>query len=160
MRIRTLLLSLLLWAASVSGAEAQLARKRVLSLEASRAVLQAAEAHARQNRWNVVISIVDDGGHPVLLQRMDDTQTASVEIALRKAAAAAAFRRSTAEVASWVAGGATAMLVLPGAIPIAGGRPLVVDGVVVGAIGVSGVTADQDDAIAAAGVEALGRIAR
>jgi uncharacterized protein GlcG (DUF336 family) len=143
-----------------ASAAAQLASKPVLTLEASRQIATAAEAHARANGWNVVITIVDDGGHPVLLQRLDDTQTASVEIALAKARSAAAFRRPTRVIGEWVASGNTAILGLPGAVPLEGGVPLVVDGQVVGAIGVSGVTAEQDGQIAQAGADALAGMAR
>jgi glc operon protein GlcG len=144
--------------ASAGAAAGQLPQKEVLTLEAGRRIVAAAEETARANSWRVVIVVVDDGGHPILLQRMDGTQTASVAIALEKARSAAAFRRPTKQFAEWVATN-PAMLALPGAIPIEGGIPLVVNGNVVGAIGVSGVTAQQDGVIAQAGVDALQRSA-
>jgi glc operon protein GlcG len=142
------------------AAVAQLAQKPALTLEASRRIVAEAEAHASANGWNVVIAIVDDGGHAILLQRMDGTQTGSIEVALDKARSAAAFLRSTLVFSEAVAGGALALLRLRGAVPIEGGLPLIVDGHVIGAIGVSGVTAAQDGQIAQAGALAVARLTR
>lgn len=139
--------------------QAQLADKKVLTLSAARQVAAAAEAVAQENQWNVVIAIVDDGGHLLYLQRMDDVQTASVEIAQQKARSAAAFRRPTKLFADRLSEGATALMALPGLMPIEGGIPLVLEGRTIGAIGVSGVTAQQDGIIAQAGVDALAAIA-
>lgn len=133
----------------------QAVQKDVLTLDAARAVMAAAEAEARRNGWNVVIAIVDDGGHLVLLQRMDGTQTGSVDVGLQKARSAAAFRRPTRAFAEAVAGGNVTLLTLPGAIAIEGGVPLLRHGAVIGAIGISGVTAQQDGIIAQAGAAAL-----
>jgi glc operon protein GlcG len=128
-----------------------------VKLEQAKKVLAAAEAEARDNNWNVVISIVDPGGHLVLMQRMDNTQFGSVEIARQKAWTAAAFRRSTKVFQDIVAGGGEGLrlLKLEGASPIEGGLPIVHEGKIIGAIGVSGVTSAQDGIIAKAGVEAL-----
>lgn len=128
-----------------------------IGLEAAQKVLAAATAEAKKNAWNVVITIVDNGGHPVLLQRLDDTQVGSVEVALQKAKSAAGFRRSTKVFQDAVAGGGAGLriLSLPGAMPVEGGLPIVVGGKIVGAIGVSGVTSEQDGVIAAAGVAAV-----
>lgn len=144
-----------------SAAEDQgLPRKMVLTLEVARKVALAAEQHARSNGWNVCIAIVDDGGHLIYFQRMDGVQTGSVLVSQRKAQTAAAFKRPTKAFEEQVAGGRNALLGLPGAVPLEGGLPLVVDGQVIGAIGVSGVTAQQDGQIAQAGVEALPAILR
>lgn len=140
-------------------AAAQLGRKPALTLEAGRRIAAAAEARARANGWNVVVAVVDDGGHLILLERMDDTQTASVEIAIEKARSAAAFRRPTRVMAEWVTGGSLTVLGLPGAVPVEGGVPLVVGGQVIGAIGVSGATAREDGQVAQAGADALQRLA-
>jgi uncharacterized protein GlcG (DUF336 family) len=100
---------------------------------------------------------VDAGGHLVLLRRLDNTQLGSVAVAEEKAKSAVLFRRPTKAFADAVAAGRTAVLRLPGAIPIEGGVPLVTGGQVVGAIGVSGVTSEQDGQIAEAGAKALTR---
>ena len=128
-----------------------------IGLAEAKRVLAAAQAEAAKNKWNVVIAVVDSGGHLVALERMDSTQYGSVEVAQEKARTAAAFRRSSKAFQDGVAAGGEGlrMLVLPGALPIEGGLPIVVGGKVVGAIGVSGVTSAQDGQIAAAGVAAL-----
>ena len=151
----TWLALLVMTVASPATAVAQLPQKPVLTLAAAKQAAAAAEAVALQNRWNVVIAIVDDGGHLVHLQRLDDTQHASIEIALQKARSSAAFRRATKGFADRLAEGAVALMALPGVMPVEGGVPLVVGGKVVGAIGVSGVTSQQDGVIAQAGADAV-----
>ncbi|PYN14166.1 MAG: hypothetical protein DME06_05295, partial [Candidatus Rokuibacteriota bacterium] len=111
---------------------------------------------AAENGWPVVITIVDEGGHLVYLARRDGTQYGSVDVAIRKAGTAAAFKRPTKVFEDAVASGRTALLGLPGALPLEGGLPLWVDGKVIGAIGVSGVTAQQDGMVAKAGADACG----
>ena len=130
--------------------------KRVVTLAGARAVASAAEAEARQQNAAVVIAVVDDGGALVLLERLDGTQIASSDVAIGKARTAAIFRRPSAVFEEQIRTGRAAALALPGATPLQGGLPLVVDGEVVGAIGVSGETPKQDEAIARAGVAALG----
>src|SRR5205809_7381570 len=144
--------------ASVAGKAADLPTKKVLSLEAARQVAAAAEKHARENKWNVCIAIVDDGGHLVYFQRMDSTQTGSVLVSQRKAQTAIGFKRPSKTFEEGVAGGRSVLLSLPGATPLEGGIPLVIDGEMIGAIGVSGVTSQQDGQIAQAGAEALAGI--
>src|SRR5262245_102849 len=128
-----------------------------INLEQAKKVLAGAEAEARKNSWNVVIAILDSGGHLVLLQRLDNTQFASVEVAQQKAYSAVAFRRPTKVFQDGVAAGGEGLriLKLAGATPVEGGLPLIVDGKLVGAIGVSGVTSQQDNQIAKAGADAL-----
>jgi uncharacterized protein GlcG (DUF336 family) len=128
-----------------------------ISLDQAKKVLAGAEVEARKNSWNVVIAILDSGGHLVLLQRLDNTQFASVEVAQQKAYSAVAFRRPTKVFQDGVAAGGEGLriLKLAGATPVEGGLPLVFDGKVVGAIGVSGVTSQQDNQIAKAGADAL-----
>jgi glc operon protein GlcG len=125
--------------------------KFTLTLADARRIAEAAEAKARENGWTVVIAIVDDGGHLVLLQRLDGTQPASSEIATAKARTAALFKRPTKALEEIVASGRTAMLALPGLTPVEGGAPILYRGDVVGAIGVSGVQSFQDGIVAAAG---------
>lgn len=137
---------------------AELATKKALTLAVAKEMAAAAEAEARANQWNVVIVIVDEGGHLIYLQRMDETQIASIEIAQRKARTAVAFKRPTKAMEDAVAGGRTVVLALPGALPIEGGLPITVEGRIIGAIGVSGVTSQQDAQVAKAGLEALAKI--
>lgn len=134
---------------------AQLPSAPVLTIDAARQVAAAAEEEAQRNGWNVVITIVDAGGHLVHAQRLDGVQTGSVDVAMAKARSAALFRRPTKAFSDAVAEGRTALLALPAAVPIEGGEPLLVGDHVVGAIGVSGVTAAQDGQIARAGAAAL-----
>jgi uncharacterized protein GlcG (DUF336 family) len=143
--------------AAWSAAE-ELPTKKSLSLSAAKQVAAAAEKHAQENKWNVCIAIVDDGGHLVYFQRIDGTQTGSVQVSQRKAQTAIAFKRPTKVFEEGVAGGRNALLALPGAVPLEGGVPLVVDGQMIGAIGISGVTAQQDGQIAQAGADALAKI--
>ena len=138
------------------SASAQLADKKVLTLDGAKKVAAAAETEARKNNWNVVIAVVDDGGHLVYLQRIDGTQTGSIDVAIQKARTAQAFKRSTKVFEDAIAGGRNAILALPGALPLEGGLPIVVGGQVVGAIGVSGVKSTEDGQIAKAGADSLG----
>lgn len=101
------------------------------------------------------MTIVDDGANLVYLQRMDNTQIGSIEVAIQKARTAISFKRPTKAYEDMVAGGRTAILGVPGVIPIEGGLPIVVDGQYVGAIGVSGGTAQQDGLVAAAALLVL-----
>jgi len=128
-----------------------------ITLEQAKKVLAAAETEARKNDWNVVVAIVDTGGNLVVLQRMDDTQIASVTVAQQKAWSAAGYRRSTKTFEEAVAAGPAGArtLALHGAMPVEGGLPIVVNGKIIGAIGVSGVTSQQDGQIANAGLGAL-----
>jgi uncharacterized protein GlcG (DUF336 family) len=137
---------------------ADLPTKKVLSLDAAKQVAAAAEKHARENKWNVCIAIVDDGGHLVYFQRIDGTQTGSVMVSQHKAQTAISFKRPSKVFEEGVTGGRNALLGLPGAVPLEGGIPLVIDGEMIGAIGVSGVTAQQDGMIAQAGADALAAI--
>lgn len=129
--------------------------KPVLTLDDAKRVASAAEAEARIDDWKVTIAIVDDGGHLLYLQRSHDTRFGSVETAITKAHAAAALHMPTKVSEDAVMGGRLIHLALPGVIPAEGGVPLLRDGVVVGAIGISGVRSFQDGQIAAAGAQAL-----
>lgn len=138
-------------------AVAELPTKPVLTLAAARQVAAAAVAEAQRRQATVVIVVVDDGGYPIVLERLDDTQVASVEVGIGKARTAAIFRRPSGDFESQIRDGRTASLVLPGATPLQGGLPLIANGRVVGAIGVSGNTPQQDEEIARAGVGAFNR---
>jgi glc operon protein GlcG len=136
-------------------ARAELPSKPVLTLEAARRVAAAAHAEAVKRDATVVIVVVDDGGHVVLLERLNDTQVASVDVGIGKARTAAIFRRPSKVFEDQIREGRVAALALPGATPLQGGVPLEVNGRVIGAIGVSGNTPQEDEVIAKAGAEAL-----
>lgn len=138
-----------------SNGSAQLLDAKVISLEAARQMAEAAEAEAVRNQWNVAIAIVDAAGQLILFHRLDGVQPVSLDIALEKARTAARFRRPTKALQDALEGGRTALLALDGMLPLEGGIPAVVDGQVIGAIGVSGVTSQQDAQIAQAGLAAL-----
>jgi uncharacterized protein GlcG (DUF336 family) len=133
----------------------QIPTKQVLNLSVAKDIAQAAELEAQSHGWNVVIALVDDGGHLVYLQRMDGTQLASIAVAVEKATSAVHFKRPTKAFEESLAGGRQAILSLPGALPVEGGLPLVYRGEIIGAIGVSGVQSDQDGVIAQAGTSLL-----
>ena len=129
--------------------------KPILTLDNAKRIASAAAAEAKSNDWRVVIAVVDDGGHLLYLERSHDTQFGSVETAIQKAHAAAAFQRPTKASEDAVLSGRLIHLALPGVIPAEGGVPLQIDGVVVGGLGISGVRSFQDGQIAAAGAAAL-----
>src|SRR6266704_5728868 len=135
-------------------ATADLPVKRVLTLDVAKKIAAAAEAEAKKRGSTVVIVIVDDGGHILLLERLDDTQVASVEVGIGKARTAAIFRRPSKDFEDQIRNGRVAALALAGATPLQGGIPIVADGKVIGAIGVSGNTPQEDEDIAKAGAAA------
>jgi uncharacterized protein GlcG (DUF336 family) len=137
---------------------ADLATRKAITLEVAKQMAAASEAEALRNKWNVVITIVDEGANVIYLQRMDETQIGSIDVAIQKAQSAIKFKRPTKAFEDAVAGGRTAVLRLPGAMPVEGGLPISVDGRIIGAIGVSGVTSQQDAQIAKAGIDALPKI--
>ncbi len=126
-----------------------------ISLEVAKKAAAAAIAEARKNGWGVTVAITDGGGVPVYLERLDSSQYASAEGAVKKAQSSAAYRRPTKVFQDIVAGGQNVFLGLPGAFPLEGGLPIVIDGKLVGAIGVAGGSAQQDGQVATAGVNAL-----
>ena len=134
---------------------AELPSRPTLNLDAAKRIASAAESEARANKWNVVIAIVDDGGHLLYLQRMDDVQLASVDIAQAKARTALLYKRETKTFDDTLAGGTTKVLGLPHVIPAEGGLPVLVNGRIIGAVGVSGVQSSQDAQIGRAGLKAL-----
>lgn len=128
-----------------------------VTLDQAKAVLAAAEAEATRQNWNVAIAVVDTAGNLVAFIKRDDTQTASVEVAQGKAQSAAIFKRPTKSFQDTIAAGGVGLraLTLEGVVAAEGGVPLLVDGAIVGAVGVSGVTSEQDGMVAAAGAAAL-----
>ncbi len=134
----------------------ELPTRKMLDLEAARRALAACEATATKNAWKVVIAIVDDGGHAILLQRLDGAQWSSIETALGKARAAVAWKRPTRLLEEMVNNGRHAFLSVPGPFAfLQGGLPIEAGGQVIGAIGVSGVKASDDEIVAAAGIASL-----
>src|SRR5688500_18086245 len=136
---------------SADTAHAQHMDINVVTQEAAENIGSAAEAYAKKRYATVVIAVVDDGGYPLVLKRLNDTQVASVEVGIGKARTAAIFRRPSREFEEQIKNGRVASLVLPGATPLQGGLPLIANGKVVGAIGVSGNTPQEDEDIALAG---------
>lgn len=129
-----------------------------ISLENAKKASAAVVAEARKNKWTMAVAIVDPGGNLVYYEKMDNTQIGSAKVAVGKARTAALFKRPSKAFQDRVttAGGAgMPVLGLEGAVPIEGGIPLVIDGQIVGAIGVSGDTSENDGICAKAGVDAL-----
>jgi uncharacterized protein GlcG (DUF336 family) len=144
-------------ALAAPAARAQLATKKALTLEGAKTIASAAEAFARKNTWAVTIAILDDGGHLVYFQRMDGVNIGAIEVCLRKAESAVKFKRPGKAFADRIPGQPQVM-VIPGAFPFEGGLPIVAGGEVIGGIGVSGATAEQDAMIAQAGLDALEKL--
>ena len=131
--------------------------KPFLSLDDVKKIAAGAEAEARANNWNVAISVVDDGGHLLWLQRLDGAAPISAHIAPGKARTAALGRRESRGYEEMINGGRTSFLSAPGLeAMLEGGVPIMVDGQCVGAVGVSGVKSNEDAQIAKAGIAALG----
>jgi uncharacterized protein GlcG (DUF336 family) len=128
--------------------------KKVLNLAGAEAVMSAAEAFAREKVYRVVIAIVDPEGHPILVKRLPNAQVASVQVGIDKARTAAIFVRPSRALESQVSSGRLGALALHGGVALTGGIPLVVDGEVVGAIGTSGETPDEDESVSIAGTRA------
>ena len=129
--------------------------KPLLTLEDAQRIAAAAQAEAQSNQWNVVIAICDDGGHLLLLHRLDGVAPISSTIAPAKARAAALGKRETKLYEDMINQGRAAFLSAPLDGMLEGGVPIVVDGHVVGAVGVSGVKSSEDAQIAKAGIAAL-----
>lgn len=139
----------------VATAQAQTADRKVITLDGAKAILAAAEAEALKNKWTVAIAVVDESGNLIAFHKVDDTQVGSIDIAIGKARTAARMKRPTKALEDAVAGGRTVMLAIEGLTPLEGGVPVMLGGRVIGAVGVSGVTSQQDAQVAQAGVAAL-----
>jgi glc operon protein GlcG len=128
-----------------------------ISLENARKVAAPALAEAAKNNWNVAVAIVDPGGNLVYYEKMDNTQLGSANVSIDKARTAALFKRPTRMFQDALAAGGDSMRILrlQGVVPVEGGIPLLMDGKIVGAIGVSGVTSAQDAQCAKAGADTL-----
>jgi uncharacterized protein GlcG (DUF336 family) len=149
------LLALTLLLSLATAAKPELPVKKVLTLEVAKRIAAVAEAEATKRKATVVIVVVDDSGQLLLLERLDDTQVASVEVGIGKARTAAIFRRPSKVFEDQVRDGRVAALALPGATPLQGGVPIVYEGKVIGAIGVSGNTPQEDEDIAKVGAASV-----
>ena len=155
MKIIKIFIGAVVLLSATGGLQAQLLEKKVVTLEAAERVAVAAETEAKNRNATVVIVVVDDGGYPIVLKRLNDTQVASVDVGIGKARTAAIFRRPSKDFEDQIKNGRVASLVLPGATPLQGGLPLIANGKVVDAIGVSGITPQEDEEIAKAGAAAF-----
>lgn len=133
-----------------------------ISLEMAKKMVAAAEAEAVRNNWSVAIAIIDSGGHLVMLQKLDNTQLVSIRVSETKAKTALGFRLPTKMLEDAVAAGGagTRLLALQDIAPFEGGFPIIVDGKIIGAIGVAGVFSPQDAQVARAGLAAIGNPSR
>ncbi len=156
---RRLLMILTLLGLFAALPAAELAAKKGLTLDVAKEMATAMEKRAAQDGWKVVICILDDGGNLLYLERMDGVQVGSINVAIGKAESAFKFKRPTKVFEDGVAN-RPGLMMLPGALAVEGGLPLMVGDQILGAIGVSGVTSQQDGMIAQAGVEALAKIAK
>jgi glc operon protein GlcG len=129
---------------------------KYITLDAAQKMMAAAEAEARNNNWNVAIAILDAGGSLILFQKFDDTQLGSVNIAIGKARTAVNFKRPSKAMEEVIAGGRNAFLAVDGLTPLQGGLPVMAEGKLIGAVGVSGVLSVQDEQVAQAAINALG----
>jgi glc operon protein GlcG len=158
--VKTIAMSILalLMAAASLPAQAQVPQYGTeVNLEQARKVIAAGLAEARKNSWPIAIAVVDNHGFLVAFEKLDNTQSASGQIAIDKAVSAAIYRRPTKAFQDVLAGGGAGLRVLNlrGASMVEGGLPIVVDGKIIGGVGVSGVNADQDGMVAKAGAEGL-----
>jgi uncharacterized protein GlcG (DUF336 family) len=128
-----------------------------VAADAAKKIAAAAIAEARKNNWAMAVAVVDTGGYLVYFERMQDTQLGSVEVAIDKAKSAALFRRPTKAFQDTLAGGGEGLRILSlrGAVPVEGGIPIIVDGKLIGAVGASGGSSDQDGRTAQAGAAAM-----
>ena len=148
---RMILATMTLATVTAGIAQAQLIDKTALTLDGAKKIAAAAEAKAEIEGARVVIAVVDEGGNLLFLERLDETQVASVNVGIDKARTAAIFRRPSKVFEDQVKNGRVSALALHGAVALQGGVPIIADGKVIGAIGVSGETPGQDEDIAIAG---------
>ena len=141
------------WAQQKFAAPPQIPYGLSINIESAKKAAAAAIGEARKNNWTMAVAIVDTGGYLVYFEKMDGTQTGSVDVSIEKARSAALFRRPTKVFQDGVAAGGDGLrlLRLTGAVPIDGGFPIIVDGKLIGAIGISGGAGEQDGQVAKAG---------
>lgn len=154
MKTLTCITGVLALAVSAGASQAQ-SYGADIGVEAARKVAAATVAECMKNSWRVAVAVVDTHGYLVYYEKMDDTQIVSVAISQAKAKAAATYRRPTRVFFETINKGGPAIATLPGVIGSPGGVPLVVGGKIIGAVGVSGVTGDQDEQCAKAGASVM-----
>lgn len=147
--------ALLTTAAAPARLHAQLADTKTLTADAVKAVLAAAEAKARANKWTMSIAVVDAGGDLLGFVRLDGASAGTAQIAQGKARTSARFGRPTKVYADRVLTDTLTFLSVDGLVALQGGLPIVINGRVIGAVGVSGATSAQDEEVAAAGIAAI-----
>jgi glc operon protein GlcG len=145
-------LALFALAADASAQDKRPGYGPAINATAAKEIAARVVAECQKNSWNVAVAVVDTHGFLVYFERMDDTQTASMDIAIGKARAAATYRRTTRVFMEAINKGGTATVTLPGVFASPGGLPIMVDDKITGAVGVSGVTGDQDEQCAKAGL--------
>jgi glc operon protein GlcG len=143
--------------AEVAHAQMRVPYSNALTLDMAKKCVAAAEAESKKNNWNMAIVVVDSGGSLLAFEKMDNTQLGSVRVAIDKARSANNFRRPSKVFEDALAGGRQAILGLHGATPLEGGIPLVLDGKIAGAVGVSGELAAQDGQVAKACADNIGK---
>lgn len=149
--------ALVLATGAASTASAQVTSKKTVTLEGARRVIAAAQAEARKTNATGVVAVVDDGGNLIALERIDGTFAAGANISIGKARTAVLFKKPTRFFEEVIRNGRTAMVTIDGFVPLQGGVPILVDGQVVGGVGVSGASsAQQDEELAIAGAAAIG----
>ena len=155
--LKTILAGISLVFLAATGASAQDRRPdygTAVNVVAAKKIAAGVVAECLKNGWNVAVAVVDNHGFLVYFERMDNTQTASMEIAVGKAKSAATYRRPTRAFTDAINKGGPATATLPGVFASPGGLPIMADGKVVGGVGVSGVTGDQDEQCSKAGLGA------
>ena len=128
-----------------------------IGVETARKVATTAIAEGKKNGWTIAVAVVDPAGDLVYFERIDNTQVASIHVSQEKARTAVQFKRTTKAFEEALVGGRQALLSLPGVVPVEGGIPLLIDGKIVGAVGVSGATSQQDGVCAQAAADTLGK---
>ena len=141
--------------AMAGAAQAQVMDKKALTLEGAKKIMAAAEAEAKKQNFPASIAVVDDGGNLMMLERLDGIQVASANVAVGKARTSAIFRRPTSSFEEIIKNGRTAMVALTDFTPLQGGVPILYQGEIIGAIGVSGNSPPMDEQIAKVGAEAI-----
>ncbi len=126
-----------------------------INIAAAKKIAAGVIAECQSNKWNIAVAVVDTHGGLVYFERMEDTQTASLDIAIVKAKVGSNYRRSTRVFADVIAKSGPAVMTLPGVVASPGGLPIFVSGKVIGGVGVSGVTGDQDEQCAKAGLAGM-----
>ena len=152
---RLLSITLLALLALPASAQERPGYSTAVNLATAKKIVAGALAECQKNSWRVAASVVDNHGFLVYYEKLDDTQTSSAQIAVDKAKAAAMYRRPTRAFADAIAKGGPAVMTLPGVIASPGGLPIFSGGKVIGGVGVSGVTGDQDEQCAKAGLAAM-----